>query len=80
MRIFVGLIMIVLGIAMVIKTEAMMSLTGKIDWAEIHMRLSGGTRPFLKLVGIGIIIVGIIVMLNLIENIFGPLLRTIFRA
>jgi len=72
--------MVAVGIAMVIKTEAMMSMTGKIPWAEQHLQFSGGTRMFLKLIGIGIIMIGIIVMLNLVENIFGPLLRTVFRA
>jgi len=51
MRYIVGLIVIAIAALLVIKTEWFYSMTGAIDWAEQHVG-AGGTRTFIKIVGI----------------------------
>lgn len=62
-----GVILLILGPFVVIKTEWFLALIGRIDWAEQH--LGGGTRFFLKLLGILFIFLGLLMIFNL----FGPL-------
>ena len=47
---------IAIGAALVIKTEWIYSFTGPIDWAEEHLGSEGGTRIFIKLLGVAIIL------------------------
>lgn len=62
-RIIIGLIAVVVGFLMIWKTEAFYNFAGSIDWAERHM--AGGTRSFLKLLGVIVILVGFIVTFNM---------------
>lgn len=76
-RIIVGLVGIVVGSIMVVKSEWFLSFFGRIDWAEIHLGGEGGTRVFYKLLGLLTIIVSLLIMTGMIEGllfaIFGPL-------
>ena len=65
-RIILGLIIIVVGAAITIKTEPVFQFTGAIAWAEEHV---GSTRFFLKLMGVLAIIIGMATMTGLIGNI-----------
>ncbi len=56
MAFFIGLLVIAVGVFMIMKTEWIVSFTGPIDWAEQHMGTEGGTRMFIKLLGVVIII------------------------
>lgn len=67
MKYILGLIGVIIGLLMVIKTESIIQTFGTSAWAEEKMGLSGGTRFFYKLIGIGIIFIsflGITGMLN----------------
>lgn len=76
-RIIVGIIGIVIGSIMVVRSEWLLSFFGRINWAEIHLGSEGGTRIFYKLLGLLTIIVSLMIMTGMIEGlllaIFGPL-------
>ncbi len=76
MAFFIGLIVIGVGIFMIIKTEWIVSFTGPIDWAEQHMGSEGGTRMFVKLLGvvliIGAMLAGTGLLGNWVRAIFSP--------
>ncbi|MFZ5364508.1 MAG: hypothetical protein ACOZAG_03435 [Patescibacteria group bacterium] len=76
-RIIIGIIGIVIGSIMVIKSEWLLSFFGRINWAEIHLGSEGGTRIFYKLLGILAILISLMIMTGMIEGllfaIFGPL-------
>ncbi|MBU1146169.1 hypothetical protein KKD80_01315 [Patescibacteria group bacterium] len=76
-RIIVGIIGIVVGSIMVIRSEWLLSFFGRINWAEIHLGSEGGTRVLYKLLGLLTIIISLMIMTGMIEGllmaIFGPL-------
>ncbi len=53
---FIALIVIAIGSLLVIKTQWIYDFTGPIDWAEEHLGTEGGTRLFIKLIGIVMIV------------------------
>lgn len=66
-RIILGFIIAAVGFVFVWKSEWFLYNIGRVDWAEQH--LSGGTRFFFKLVGIGIILIGFSIVTNLYAQI-----------
>ena len=56
MYFFTIFIIIAFGALVVIKSEWIYSFTGPIDWAEAHLGTEGGTRLFIKLIGVLIIL------------------------
>lgn len=79
MNILTGLIIIVVGVLIVIKSEALLSSFGRIAFFEQHLGTSGGSRLGYKLVGMIVIFIGILVAVDLIggflEWITSPLTR-----
>ena len=69
----VGIIGIIFGTLMVMKSESFLRFFGKIDWAERHLGLDGGTNLFYKLIGIGIIVISFMLMSGMLGSIFGKL-------
>jgi predicted small integral membrane protein len=53
---FIGLLVIGVGSLLVIRTQWIYDFTGPIDWAEQHLGTEGGTRLFIKLIGVLFII------------------------
>lgn len=68
MKYFWGLLAIAVGVAMVLKTEVLMSWFGKSEWAEAKMAGSGGTRMLYKLIGIAIIFIAMMAMTGLLGS------------
>ncbi|MEK7637243.1 MAG: hypothetical protein AAB402_02525 [Patescibacteria group bacterium] len=56
MKWLISLIVIAVGAFMVIKTQWIYDFTGPIDWAEQHLGTEGGTRLFIKLLGVLLIL------------------------
>lgn len=56
MKWLLGLLIIGFGSLLVIKTQWIYDFTGPIDWAEQHLGSEGGTRLFIKLLGVLIIL------------------------
>lgn len=73
-HIIIGVITVIVGFFMIWKTESFYNFVGALDWAERHF--AGGTRAFLKLLGVVIILVGFLITFNLyfsiLEFVFSP--------
>jgi hypothetical protein len=73
----IGLIAIVVGIILILKTEWFVENFGSIAWAEEHLGTEGGTRIMYKLIGLSMIILSVMGMTGLLGEIiigtFGPL-------
>lgn len=76
-RILFGLIAIGLGIIMVYKTPWILSMVGRIYFAEKNLG-PGGSRIFFKLLGVVIILIGFLFMTNLFEPVIGGFFHRIF--
>ncbi|MFA6272285.1 MAG: hypothetical protein WC693_04240 [Patescibacteria group bacterium] len=68
-----GIIGIAMGSLLVIKTEWFLRFFGRIEWAEAHLGLDGGSSLFYKLLGILSIIISFMLMTGILENIFQSL-------
>lgn len=55
MKYFLGLLAIIFGAILIIKTEWFIENFGTSSWAEEHMGTSGGSRLLYKLIGLVII-------------------------
>jgi hypothetical protein len=75
----IGIIVILVGIFMVLKTQWIVSFTGPIAWAEEHLGTEGGTRMFIKLLGVLMIILTLLAATGILgdwlKGIFGPTLK-----
>jgi len=78
MQILYGLIIVIVGSLMVIKTEFFLGMTGSIAWAENNLGTEGGTRLFLKLLGILIILLGFTVMVGLWNELLSSTIGRLF--
>jgi len=68
MNIFFGLVAIVVGTLIVIKTEWIIQTFGKNTWAETHMGLSGGSRLLYKIIGVAAIFISLAAMTGLLGS------------
>ena len=79
MNILAGLIIIVVGALMVIKSEAMLNIFGRIEFFERKLGSDGGSRLGYKLIGILVIFIGMLIMTNMIGGfiiwVLSPILR-----
>lgn len=75
MNYLIGGLVIIVGVLLVIKTDWIYNFTGPIDWAESHLGTEGGTRLFIKIIGI-ILILGTFLTLTGCTT---SLLRKIFN-
>ncbi len=71
--------MVLIGLLLIWKTEAVVRVAGYSNWAEIKLGAMGGTRLLYKLVGLGFIFAGMLAITNLhqgfLEATVGSLLR-----
>jgi predicted small integral membrane protein len=65
MQYFIGALGTIAGFMLVWKTTAVLNFTGEIDFAEKYMGTEGGSRLFIKLVGLLVIIIAWLYMFNL---------------
>lgn len=79
MKYFVGLIVVLIGCAMVIKTEWFLENFGRSEWAEEKLG-GGGTRLMYKLLGILGIILSILGVTGALGEILTSLFSTLFGA
>lgn len=80
MRIFLGLVAIVIGFVIVWKTEAFLNFFGRVEWAEKHLGYEGGSRLFYKLIGLSIIIIGVFAATNMLGGIIMAIFKPLFRG
>lgn len=81
MHIIIGLIMIIIGIFITIKSSKILNMFGRISFFERYLGTEGGSRLGYKLIGIFVAFIGMLVMTNMIggflEWVLAPLLRHI---
>ena len=74
-----GLIIMVIGASMAIKSELMLNTFGSIGFFERHLGVEGGSRLGYKLVGILTFFIGVLIMTNMIGGfltwVLSPLLK-----
>lgn len=75
-RILIGLVVVVCGLFLTFKSEAILDFLGPIDLAEEKLG-AGGTRLFYKLFGAFVVIVGFLVMTNLWNAFLGATLGSL---
>ncbi len=79
-RVVGGIIAVIAGIHLVVKTEWYLENFGTSEWAEQKFASSGGSRMFYKLIGIIIIMVGFLAatgmlggfLMGTVGRLFGP--------
>lgn len=69
MSIVLGILIILAGVFMVIKTEWVLQNFGTSNWAEEHMGSSGGSRLMYKLLGIIFIILSVMGMTGMLGEV-----------
>lgn len=68
MRYFVGIVATLIGVGMILKTEWLIENFGTSAWAEEKMSTSGGSRMLYKLIGLGLIFVGFMLITNMFQS------------
>ncbi|MCX7778934.1 MAG: hypothetical protein N2259_01690 [Patescibacteria group bacterium] len=79
-HIFLGIIFCVIGTMVTMKSEWFFREFGRIEWAEKHLGMEGGSRLFYKLLGILIIFIGFFVIAGLHLSFFRWLAKTLFSS
>ena len=78
MRIFSGLIMVLVGTVLIVKTEWFIENFGSNAWAEAKLGTSGGTRMMYKILGLIIIFFGMLVATNMIAGFLNATIVSLF--
>jgi hypothetical protein len=68
MKYILGIIAVIVGALMVVKTEWFLENFGTIAWAEENIGSSGGSRLMYKLIGLIIIFIGFLLVTNMFNN------------
>ncbi|MDA2936579.1 hypothetical protein MYX06_05165 [Patescibacteria group bacterium AH-259-L05] len=74
-NIILGLLIIGAGFMITYKSEWLLHNLGRVQWAEAHLGLEGGTRLFYRLIGIGIIFLGIFIITGIWSDILGGFVK-----
>jgi len=68
-KIIIGLLIVVAGALMTIKSAWFLKNFGRVNWAEDKFSFEGGTRFFYKILGIIIVFLGLFVMTGIWSDI-----------
>ena len=79
MRFFWGTILLAIGLFFVIKTDSILRLNGRVNWAELHLHTLGGTRTLYKLIGLVLIFISFLLYTGLAGTFFLWILSPIFN-
>jgi hypothetical protein len=80
MNIIFGIIIAVVGALITIKSEAMLSMFGRVAFFEKYLGTEGGTRLGYKLLGILVFIIGVMIATNVIGDFMMWLLSPLINA
>jgi len=80
MSILIGIVMMVVGALMVIKSESLLNAFGRIAFFERFLGTEGGSRLGYKLIGILIIFFGLLAATNMAEGFLNWLLSPLFGS
>jgi len=73
----VGIILVVAGSLTVLFSQKIYENFGHLPWAEDKLG-PGGTLTFIRLVGVGVIILGFMLWFGIFQFIFGGIINTLF--
>jgi hypothetical protein len=76
---FFGVLAVIVGVFLIVKTEWFFENFGSINWAEQHLGYNGGSRLMYKLVGIAFIFIGFLLLTNLFGGFVEGTLGRIFK-
>jgi len=79
MKIILGIIMMVVGALITIKSEAILNFFGRIAFFEKYLGTEGGSRLGYKLIGILMFFIGLLVMTGMIEGFMRWILSPLFN-
>ncbi|NQU83540.1 MAG: hypothetical protein HQ536_02410 [Parcubacteria group bacterium] len=65
MRYFLGILIVVIGVLFIVKSEWLIQNFGANAWAEAKLGTSGGSRLMYKLLGIAFIFIGMLLITNM---------------
>ena len=68
MMFLLGVVLLVVGALIVIKSETMLEAFGRVDFFERNLSTSGGSRLGYKLLGIGVAIIGMMAISGLLSG------------
>jgi len=68
MQYFIGIACVLIGVALILKTEWFLENFGSSAWAEDKFGTSGGSRTLYKLIGLVGIFVGFLAITNMWES------------
>ena len=80
MRFILGIIGIAIGFILVWKADWIVNNFGRVNWAEQHLGVEGGTRLLWKLIGLFIITIALLYMFGFIEGVIGAIFSPLFRG
>lgn len=80
MNIILGLVLAVVGALITIKSEAMMSMFGRVGFFEKYLGTEGGSRLGYKLLGILVFFIGVMVMMDLFGSFMMWMLSPLINA
>lgn len=75
----IGLVMLVVGALITIKSEKVMEMFGRSEFFETKLGSAGGSRLGYKLLGIIIALLGIMAMTGLIQGFMGWILSPLLK-
>ncbi|MFA4937405.1 MAG: hypothetical protein WC575_03925 [Patescibacteria group bacterium] len=79
-KFILGILIAFAGFLLVWKSEWIMTNFGRIPWAEEHLGTEGGSRIFIKILGIIIIILGFGIMFDLWQPVMQAVFSPFFRG
>ncbi len=81
MNYFVGIVCVLIGSVLILKTEWFLENFGTIGWAEANMGTSGGSRLMYKLIGLVGIFIGFLLVTNMFQGfLMGTLGKILVRG
>ncbi len=78
-RVLIGILITAAGFVMIWKSEWFLRNFGRVEWAEEHLALQGGSRLFYQLLGTIIILVGLFVISGIWTDIMESFARLFTR-
>jgi hypothetical protein len=69
MKILIGIILIIIGALIIIYSNKMLTIFGRMSFFEKHLGAEGGSRLGYQIIGFSSIIVGLLVMTGSLEGI-----------
>ncbi|NCN99530.1 hypothetical protein GW920_00140 [Candidatus Falkowbacteria bacterium] len=79
MSIVIGILITIGGAILVIKSEWFLNNFGRIAWFEAKLGTEGGSRLGYKLIGVGLLLIGIITMTGSAPAFMGWLLSPLLK-